>query len=150
MAAWGIGGMAMAILTVWPILFPQVIAIAPLDSDCDLRQGPCIGTLPEGIKVQFEIQPRSIPVLQPLNVGVFIDGLEVGSVEVDFAGTDMNMGYNRVQLEMVGSGDWQGQVTLPVCLRKRMNWEAKVLLATKLGLMAVPFRFDTSSASSGD
>lgn len=141
-----IGMIAYSLYRVWPILFPQVVAIAPLVPSCDLRQGPCTGSLPEGGKVRFEIEPRSLPVLQPLALSVRIEGLGARAVEVDFAGTDMNMGYNRVQLEAGGSDHWQGQVTLPICVRNRMNWEAKVLLTTDLGLMAVPFRFATFSS----
>ncbi len=140
-----IGMIAYSLYRVWPILFPPVVAIAPLVPSCDLRRGPCTGSLPEGGKVRFGIEPRSLPVLQPLALRVRIEGLGARAVEVDFAGTDMNMGYNRVQLE-AGSGDWQGQVTLPICVRNRMNWEAKVLLTTDLGLMAVPFRFTTFSS----
>ena len=146
LGAFALGMIAFSLYRVWPILFPQVVAIAPLVPSCDLRQGPCTGGLPEGGKVRFEIEPRSIPVLQTLALSVYIEGLGVHAVEVNFAGTDMNMGYNRVQLEAGGSDHWQGQVTLPICVRNRMNWEAKVLLTTDLGLMAVPFRFTTFSS----
>ncbi|MFZ1536414.1 MAG: hypothetical protein WAT23_03400 [Chromatiaceae bacterium] len=144
-----LGLITYSLLRVWPVLFPQLVATAPLVSSCDLRQGPCMGSLPAGGKVRFDIEPRSIPVLHPLNLTVRTEGLDVHAVEVDFAGTDMNMGYNRVQLEAVGPGDWQGQVTLPTCVRSRMKWEAKVLLATDLGLMAVPFRFDSFNSAPG-
>lgn len=145
-----LGGIGFALYSVWPTLFPRVIAVAPLVPDCNLRQGPCTGLLPEGGKVMFEIEPRSIPLLQPLTLEVRIQGPEATYVEVDFAGTDMNMGYNRVRLNAVGPGAWRGQATLPVCVRNRMTWEAKVLLATDLGLMAAPFRFDTFSPAGRD
>ena len=146
LGALAIGMIGYSLYRVWPILFPQVVAIAPLVTSCDLRQGPCTGSLPEGGKVRFEIEPRSLPLLQPLALSVRIEGLGARAVEVDFAGTDMNMGYNRVQLEAAASGDWQGQVILPTCVRNRMNWEAKVFVTTDLGLMAVPFRFATYSS----
>jgi hypothetical protein len=145
-----LGGIGFALYSVWPTLFPRVIAVAPLVSDCNLRQGPCTGHLPEGGKVMFAIEPRSLPLLQPLTLEVRIQGPEATYVEIDFAGTDMNMGYNRVRLNAVGPGAWRGQATLPVCVRNRMTWEAKVLLATDLGLMAAPFRFDTFSPAARD
>ncbi len=145
-----LGGIGFALYSVWPTLFPRVIAVAPLVPDCNLRQGACTGHLPEGGKVMFEIEPRSIPLLLPLTLEVRIQDHEATSVEVDFAGTDMNMGYNRVRLNAVGPGTWRGQAILPVCVRNRMTWEAKVLLATDLGLMAAPFRFDTFSPAARD
>lgn len=147
LGAGAVGVAAYALFWTWPILFPQVIAIAPLVTNCNLRQGPCTGNLPEGGKVHFEIEPRSIPSLQPLNLAVHTEGLDVHAVEVDFAGVDMNMGYNRVQLDARGTGNWQGQVTLPTCVRSRMKWEAKVIVATDAGLMAAPFHFETVSAA---
>lgn len=127
----------------WPVLFPQLVAVAAPDPDCDLRAGPCSGVLPGGGRIGFRIEPDDIPVLQPLMLSVRLDGLDVQGVEVDFAGTDMNMGYNRVPLQRDVTGLWQGQGILPVCVRNVMHWEATVLLKTPDGLMAAPFRFDT-------
>ena len=146
-----VGGTALALYAVWPILFPRVIAVAPLMPNCDLRQSDCTAILPEGQgKIRFGIQPRSLPVLRPLALVAQVDGLTPLSVSVDFAGTDMNMGYNRVSLHPAGEGLWQGEVTLPVCVRNRMTWEARVLLQSPAGLMAAPFRFDTFSSSSSE
>jgi hypothetical protein len=35
---------------------------------------------------------------------------------------------------------------LPVCVRDRMTWEARVLLTTPRGLIDAPFRFTTASS----
>ena len=143
------GGITLVLQAVWPIMFPRIVAIAPLVTNCDLRHGDCTAILPAGGKVRFGIEPRIIPVLHPLALSARVEGIEPRSVMVDFAGTDMNMGYNRVSLEPMGSGIWRGEATLPVCVRSRMNWEARVLLQTDAGIMAAPFRFDTFSSSSG-
>lgn len=127
----------------WPVLFPDVVAVAPLDPDCDLRAGSCTAILPDGAKIGFGIEPHRIPVLEPLRLVVHVDGVEAHSMEVNFAGTDMNMGYNRVVLTQEAEGLWRGEGTLPVCVRDVMNWEATVLVETDEGLKAAPFRFDT-------
>lgn len=145
-----LGGVTLVLYDVWPLLFPRIVAVAPLVPTCDLRHGDCTAILPGGGKVRFGIEPRSIPVLQPLALAARVEGLEPRSVAVDFAGTDMNMGYNRVALEPIGGGAWKGQATLPICVRSRMNWEARVLLQTDAGIMAAPFRFDTISSSSSE
>jgi hypothetical protein len=44
---WLVLGLLFATLTgaalykTWPLLYPQVLASAPLDPACDLRAGPC-------------------------------------------------------------------------------------------------------------
>jgi hypothetical protein len=146
--AWFVGFLLLALIAVlvyraWPMLFPPVTAAAPLDSDCDLRAGPCTGRLPGGGSVRFRIEPESIPVLRPLILTVQLDGIDAHGVEVDFAGTDMNMGYNRVSLTKETPSGWRGEGMLPICVRQVMRWEATVLLDTEQGLMAAPFRFDT-------
>ncbi len=74
---------------------------------------------------------------------VTITGEEVDSVEVDFAGVSMNMGFNRTHLEATDEGKFSGTITLPVCVRNRMDWEADVMLQTDMGIIVAPFRFET-------
>jgi hypothetical protein len=135
---------AVAVSKGWPLLFPTVAAVAVPDPACDLHQGPCTARFRDGATVQLGIEPSPIPVVTPLNLQVQITGLEPGSVQIDFAGVDMNMGYNRVALRADGAGRYVGEGTLPVCVRERMDWEARVLLETADGLLAAPFRFPTS------
>jgi hypothetical protein len=148
-SAWALAGslllalIAGLVYRAWPILFPPVTASATLDPSCDLRAGPCTGRLPGGGSVRFHIEPETIPVLRPLVLTVQLDRVEARGVEVDFAGTDMNMGYNRVSLSQAAPSRWRGEGMLPICVREVMRWEATVLVDTDQGLMAAPFRFDT-------
>jgi hypothetical protein len=134
-------------VAVWikmePILNPDVAAVATSRPDCDLRAGPCEATFPDGGLVTLEISPAHIPTTQKLRLKVRTKGVDARQVEVDFAGADMNMGFNRVALSSDGPGEFTGTGMLPVCVRARMTWDARVLLHTKAGLMAAPFRFDT-------
>lgn len=134
---------AAAVYKVWPLLNPQTAAVAPLDSSCDLRAGPCTSPLPGGGSITFSLSPRSIPVMQPLLLEVVVDGIEANGAEVDFQGVDMNMGFNRPRLSAAGGGRFSGQGLLPVCVRDAMEWEARVLIESELGLLAAPFRFVT-------
>lgn len=146
---WAAGGAiflavaASAFYAAWPLLNPKVIETAPLDPACDVRQAPCTAKLPSGGTVRFGLEPRTIPLLEPLKVDVQLEGLAALGVEVDFAGIDMNMGYNRPVLAAKGGGRFEGDATIPVCVRSRMDWEAKVLVRTPRGLVAAPFRFST-------
>ena len=134
---------AAALHVAWPLLNPEVVASAPLDPRCDLRQGPCTAVLPNGGKVALGLAPSTLPLLEPLAIEVRLDGLRAFAVEVDFAGVGMNMGYNRPRLTAEGEGRYVGNTVLPVCVRQRMDWEARVLVRTPDGLMAAPFRFST-------
>lgn len=140
--------LALVVLTVggWrlqALLTAQAVEVAALDPGCSLRDRPCRLVLPRGGSVVLEVSPRAIPVVTPLDLEVRIEGRAVSAVEIDFAGVDMNMGYNRVTLEPAGNGRFEGQGMLPICVRERMTWEARVLLETPEGLVAAPFRFDT-------
>ncbi len=134
---------AAVVYRVWPLLNPQATEVAPLDPGCDLRAGPCTARLSGGARITLSIEPREIPVVQPLQLEVAVTGREVRSVEVDFAGVDMNMGFNRPKLEDRGGGRFTGDGILPVCVRRAMEWEARVLAQTDAGLVAAPFRFIT-------
>lgn len=122
---------------------PQVAQTLDWDAACDLRSDSCELQLPGGGSVQFEITPKNIPLLKPMTLDVTVTGEEVASVEVDFAGVSMNMGFNRTKLEGADAGKFSGTVTLPVCVRNRMDWEADVMLATDAGIIVAPFRFET-------
>lgn len=133
----------VAVHKVWPLLNPELVHVAALDPACDLRHAPCVSSLPGEARVRFSIEPQGIPQVQPLQLEVRVDGVDAQAVEVDFSGVDMNMGFNRPRLEQVAPGRFQGQGMLPVCVRSRMDWEARVLVKTDDGILAVPHRFET-------
>lgn len=141
----GFALIAAALYKTWPILHPTTLVRAPLDPACDLRTGPCRAAFPQGGMVRLGIEPREIPVMRPLKLRVEVAGLEPDGVEVDFAGVDMNMGFNRVRLARTAPGRFEGEAMLPVCVRDRMDWEALVLLETVDGRLGAPFRFETRS-----
>lgn len=139
----------VAVWRLWPVLFPQATEVAALDPACDLRAGPCVSNLKGQGRVSFSIEPLAIPVLKPLAFQVRIKGLEARRVQVDLSGVDMNMGFNRPQLELAAPGLFTGQGRLPVCVRNAMEWEARVLIDTEQGLIAAPYRFWTYRPGEG-
>ncbi len=121
---------------------PGPAQVLPL-SDCDLHQGSCETDLPDGGKVSFSILPKTIPLTEPLQLQVQVQGKKVRKVDVDFSGVSMNMGYNRPRLKRVAEGSFAGEGLLPVCIRQRMDWEARLMLDTPDGLIIIPYRFET-------
>lgn len=125
------------------LLSKRVSATTELDANCDLRQGKCTSPLPRGGHVSFSIVPEELPILRPLTLEVVVDGVSVSDVEVDFIGVGMDMGYNRSTLDSVTGSRFSGDAVLPVCVRSKMDWEARVMLQTDDGVVVAPFRFYT-------
>jgi len=135
---------AVVVYRVWPYLHPDVVARAPLDPACDLNTGACTAQLPAGGTITLEVAPRPVPVVTPLDIRVQLQDIAPLAVEVDFSGVDMDMGFNRFALEPDEERNrYQGRGTLPVCVRDRMLWEATVLVTTRGGVVAAPFRFES-------
>lgn len=126
---------------VSPILFPETVTTLPPDPGCNLRAGPCTTKLADGGSISFSIEPRTIPALAPLALTVQLDGIDARKVEVDFSGTDMFMGFNRIALHRQSQRRYVGQGALSVCVRNAMEWEAKVLVETATGSVSAPYRF---------
>ncbi len=124
-------------------LSPPVAETAALDAHCDLNQSACTVALPKGGQLTFAIQPRPVPVARPLKLSVTLKGRQANTVEVDFVGLNMNMGFNRPRLERRQEGVFAGPGELAVCTRRKMDWEARVLLHTDDGIVMAPFRFST-------
>ena len=115
-------------------------------SDCDLQAGPCIVELAGQGRIRLEIGPRPFVPLTPLVVKAEIRGLVPESVALDLVGIDMYMGYNRPRLEPAGDGRYVGQLVIPVCSSRAMNWQARLLVRTGQGLVAAPFHFRTDAS----
>ncbi|CAG0967773.1 hypothetical protein RHDC4_01084 [Rhodocyclaceae bacterium] len=126
-----------------PLLLPKSDVVATPPPGCNLHREACSAVLPEGGRIELSISPRPIPMVAPLTVEVRLDKLEARKVEVDFAGIDMNMGYNRPELPRVGPGHHAGTASLPVCITGTMAWSVTVLVETDRQRISVPFRFDS-------
>lgn len=140
LAGLGIAGYRLA-----PLLTPKSDVTLPL-SACDLAKSPCAIALPDGGRIEVAIDPRPIPALKPLKLLAIASGSEVRKVEIDFAGVDMKMGFNRPRLEPMGDGRFVGQANLPVCITGTMLWEATVIVETAGALVAAPFRFASTGS----
>ena len=96
------------------MLKPNASIVLALDPACDLHKNACTLPFPKTGSVTFSMHPKDIPILQPVQLQVNIEGLEVSSVEVDFVGVDMEMGYNRPVLEKKSSVKYTGEMIIPI------------------------------------
>lgn len=124
-----------------PLLTPRTDVILPV-SDCDLGKTPCSIALPDGGQVEVAIDPHPILALKPLKLSAVVRDADVRKIEIDFAGVEMKMGFNRPLLEKQGEGRFVGQASLPVCITGKMPWEATVLIESGRSVIAAPFRFE--------
>jgi hypothetical protein len=135
----------LAILAVlWWKLYgqtPNQIQL-PLNATCDLHSEACSSSIGV-VTLELSIEPRPIPMLEPLSIAIRIKGIAAESVWLDFAGVEMFMGYNRVELRE-DNGIFQGTGVLPVCTADTMTWEATVLVQTANSVYRAPFRFVVS------
>lgn len=114
-----------------------------INKSCDLRKETCTSLLPEGGKIHFSINPKSIPLLEPLAVHVETDNVEISTITIDFAGIGMDMGPNQAILTQTADNQFTGKAILPACSHQKMEWHANVLLTTKQGIIKSPFYFYT-------
>lgn len=147
--------LATLVLKLRPLLHTPVDDLVHASASCDLRQAPCTAEFADGGQVRLAIAPAGIPLVTPLELEVRLARMPPPQrVEVDFRGVDMDMGYNRFVLTAPadqnqtpgGAGErYRGQGILPLCVRQRMWWEARVLLFEENRLRATAFRFETLS-----
>ncbi len=126
-----------------PLLMPKADFTVDPDPACNLQLQACTVTLPGGERLTVEAGTRPIPLVRSFQWRVLVPDAGVRRVDVDFSGVDMDMGFNRPQLQAAKDGMFVADVSLPVCVTGRMTWQATVLLETASARIAVPFRFVT-------
>ena len=122
-----------------PILLPKADLTVQPEAGCDLNRQACAAFLPGGGKVELMSSVHPVPLVKPFQIEVAVRGLDVQSVEVDFAGADMNMGLNRPQLHAAGDGRFVAEASLPVCVTGSMDWRITVLIETGSQRIAIPY-----------
>ena len=80
--------------------------------------------------------------MQPLSLSLSFEGVEVENVSVDFQGVRMNMGQLNAEVMEVDDGRFEGSTVLPVCIRKKMTWSARVSADSAQGVRRANFEFD--------
>ncbi|QBZ83962.1 hypothetical protein GHNINEIG_02031 [Hydrogenovibrio crunogenus] len=119
----------------------------PVNTSCKLDASAC-STSVKNQSITLDIQPKPIRVARMLNVRVKLTGIEAEKVELDIAGQNMYMGYNRVTLTPVKGYPhlYEGQSMLAFCTNDKMDWHLSVLVTQKnQPLIQAPFALTTRS-----
>ncbi len=153
-AAWLVALLLVA--TAWMLAERYLDTDAPTDlavvqpEECDLNTGACSTVLPLGGEVRLTITPRPIPMLRELTLELELDTTarvaleEPDALELDLAGVEMYMGFQRPRLEHTGGGLYRGTTTLPICTTESMTWAATAMPAGTPEASFVQFRFVTA------
>ena len=120
----------------WGEVTAQVMA------GCDLHQGACRATFPDGSAVELALAPRPIPDDAAITLRLRTADFTPRSVDVDLNGETMNMGPNRTELTPVGEGEWSGSTALNACVTGRMTWVLSVRAKVGGGVRVARFRFE--------
>ena len=128
-----------------PLLLPRADVTVHPDPACDLQRQACAVALPNGGRIELAMGTQPIPMVKPFEVQVVASGVTPSRVEIDFAGINMNMGYNRPELTSRGDGRFVAEATLPACITGQMEWQATVLVENGNERVAIPFRFASGS-----
>jgi len=128
-----------------PMLLPKADVTVQPDPACDLQHQACAVELQGGGRVELSSSIRPVPMVKPFEIEAKTAGFAPSRVEVDFAGVDMNMGYNRPELAAHGNGRYVAEATLPVCITGLMDWQVTVLIETGSERIAIPFRLSSGS-----
>lgn len=118
------------------------------DPNCHLHQGLC--TIRNGSQsVTLDISPNNpIPVAHLLDATVKLKGFHPQNVQIDIAGINMYMGYNRTTLIPLANQPnlYHNKIMLAFCTNEKMDWEISVLITNKDNhIVKVPFQLSTRS-----
>jgi len=127
-----------------PLLIPSSDRRLQPQPDCNLHRGACVAETEAG-RVELTIEPRPVPIARPFRIEVRTSLPDVRSVEVDFAGETMNMGYNRPRLAATEPGSWTGEGLIPVCVTGPMLWRATVLIDSSGRRLTMPVLFHSDA-----
>ena len=105
---------------------------------CDLHLSSCKADIPKFGTLEFEIEPKSIPLMEKLTFTVK-STKDVDEFDLHIYATNMNMGYHTFTLKKVAPKTYQATGILPTCTVGGMIWNAEVVNANKGGL----FTFQT-------
>ena len=112
------------------------------NSACDLHVNACEATLKDGSVLSLEIEPKSIPLMKPLQFKV-TSNVDVPTIEIKLFATNMNMGLHTIKLNQTSKGIFEGEGMLPTCIMGNMIWQANVILNQLTQSQGAIFTFKT-------
>lgn len=138
-------GLGYVAAIAWSKLNPPPAFNAQMDPDCNLRMTACTADFGNGKIIRLDMEPKTLPPMEPVRISVETIGIDPDHLTVEFTGVDMNMGLVKADMLDVGGGDFAGDAIIPICVRRRMTWQALVKARGDEGLFGASFTFDVVS-----
>lgn len=136
---------AVAAGLYWQSSADKRVVQLPRVEGCGLHQQACSAELPAGVSVEFEMSPRPLPTTDPIGLRARFSGMDPERVVVLFEGKDMYMGFLQYPLRRVNSSQFEGKGSLSICIRRLMEWVARVQVDVGDVIYEVQFEFETIS-----
>ena len=116
------------LLLVFGLTVSPAASASELEINCDAHNGVCSRPLGNQI-VLLEIMPHPVKAMQDLVFKVSVSGNPPSkSPYIDLGMPAMNMGPNRVLLNPVGRGHYEGKGVIVRCKSGRRTWFANVVI----------------------
>ncbi len=116
-----------------PRLFNPIDTIPPIGRyDCLNRDVRCQAEMDAIGRVSLQVEPASLPSMQPLSLTVMLPTESVDAVSVQFVGRDMDMGLQPVVLlrDSDSGTHWRGEGVISLCtVNSEMVWLARLNVA---------------------
>ncbi len=96
------------------------------DEQCDLKRGACSIEVGKNQSISFEIFPKDIPLMKPLDLTVVAKGVKENEINVKIYATNMDMGVHKTVLKRFNNDTFRGKQILPTCIVGGMIWNADI------------------------
>jgi len=100
---------------------------------CDLHLSSCKADIPKFGTLEFEIEPKNIPLMKQLTFTVKSTN-DVDELDLHIYATNMNMGYHSFTLKKIAPKTYKAEGILPTCTVGGMIWNAEVVSGNKGGI----------------
>jgi len=101
--------------------------------DCDIQSGSCTKETADGMRVEFDVQPKPVTSMSDLTfiVTVTREGSPVSdaSVALNLSMPGMFMGNNQTVLKHAENGRYEGKGVIVRCPSGRRIWRADIAIA---------------------
>ncbi len=100
---------------------------------CDLHLSSCKADIPKLGTLEFDIEPKSIPLMKKLTFTIKTN-IDADEFDLHIYATNMNMGYHSFTLKKISPKTFQATGILPTCTVGGMIWNAEVVSGNRGGL----------------
>ena len=116
-------------------------------TSCDIQRGPCIREADDGMRVEFDIQPRPVTSMSGLTFFIRLTRngkpvTDATSVVLDLSMPGMYMGKNRPVLKRRDDGRYEGKGLITRCMSNSRTWRAEVAVERAKRISAAVFEFE--------